>query len=91
MHDARGRQAEAAFSTGRGGSGNISRSKSRSRSAVRDHRNASPAPPFAGHGRGGFGNIAEERHSVDSEKDAANKKYEAEIRARHSTEDGAQP
>lgn len=77
--EARGRQAEQAFSTGRGGVGNINRSKSRSRSAVRDKHHleepisrtttasgatgATGATNIHSSGRGGFGNITEEHHN----------------------------
>jgi hypothetical protein len=73
----RGRQSDGAFSTGRGGAGNFSRDKSRSRSAVRGE-GAAPAlaPSVNGgkdshahaSGRGGWGNVREERESVDLEK-----------------------
>lgn len=68
----RGRQAEGNFSTGRGGAGNISRSKSRSRSAVRDVRESTPdatrRTEMRSGGRGGWGNIREERDSIDEVK-----------------------
>jgi hypothetical protein len=68
----RGRQAAGNYSTGRGGAGNISRSKSRSRSAVRDSpARGSPAPEYRAAGRGGWGNIREEDHernSIDEQK-----------------------
>ena len=70
----RGR-AQAVLSTGRGGVGNIAggRSKSRSRSAVRDGRDESVARKAGdrhGSGRGGWGNINEERDrdSMEEEK-----------------------
>lgn len=72
----RGRQAHGNFSTGRGGVGNISRSKSRSRSAVRDSdsaRTPAPAGDFKSGGRGGWGNIREERHDVDNDSIAEQK------------------
>ena len=58
----RGRRADAPFSSGRGGAGNISRSQSRSRSQARNEVHAT--------GRGGWGNIAEEpdRDSISLEK-----------------------
>ena len=63
----RGRQAAGNYSTGRGGAGNISRSKSRSRSAVRDSpAHGSPAPEYRAAGRGGWGNIREEDHERNS-------------------------
>lgn len=95
----RGRQAHGNFSTGRGGVGNISRSKSRSRSAVRDSdsaRTPAPAGDFKSGGRGGWGNIREERHDVDNDsiaeqKAAATERYEAEIRAKHIAEETTKP
>ncbi|KAK8847536.1 hypothetical protein IAR55_005394 [Kwoniella newhampshirensis] len=97
--DRRGRQAEGAFSTGRGGVGNISRSKSRSRSAVRDtslRREGSQPPVLApavhASGRGGFGNISEERgDSIDLEKEAARKRYEDGVIAQHHTDELKHP
>ncbi|ORY24010.1 hypothetical protein BCR39DRAFT_472749 [Naematelia encephala] len=88
--DRRGRQAEAPFSTGRGGAGNIARSKSRSRSAVRDHHEHHD---LHGVGRGGFGNIVEDRPQtpVDLQKEAAVRRYEADIAARHSAEEEVAP
>ncbi|WWC86765.1 uncharacterized protein L201_001644 [Kwoniella dendrophila CBS 6074] len=110
----RGRQiAEGTgISHGRGGAGNIDRSQSRSRSAVRNGGRgggvpgkddfSSLAPTISqtttiNHntngngvggnlhttGRGGFGNIQEERNSIDLEKEEANKKYEADVLAKH--------
>jgi len=90
----RGRQADAPFSTGRGGVGNISRDKSRSRSAVRGatpELNGTPGKEHHAHGhasgRGGWGNVQEERESVDLEKDAAAKRYEASVAAKHRADD----
>ncbi|WVR04745.1 hypothetical protein IAU60_001756 [Kwoniella sp. DSM 27419] len=93
----RGRQAvEGGYSTGRGGVGNISRSKSRSRSAARvggreDGVGATPSHMHAS-GRGGFGNITEERgDSIDLEKEAAHKQYEADVLAKHRAAEANQP
>ena len=73
----RGRQTNASFSTGRGGAGNISRS--RSRSAVREPAPTPPklntpvtAPHKTSGGRGGWGNIREER-DADSDSIAEQK------------------
>lgn len=89
--ESRGRQTDAAFSTGRGGVGNISRSKSRSRSAVRGNGSAAP-PPVSVSGRGGFGNISEEqRQSMDEEKREALEKYEKDVLAKHKAEEGHKP
>ncbi|WVQ98206.1 hypothetical protein IAU59_005328 [Kwoniella sp. CBS 9459] len=95
--DRRGRQAiEGAFSTGRGGVGNINRSKSRSRSAVRNREDGASLAPTVSNvhttGRGGFGNITEERgDSVDLEKEAAQNRYEADVLARHKAAESNQP
>lgn len=77
----RGRQEGAPHSTGRGGAGNFNRSTSRNRdrdsSVTRTttngtsgtpKREGSQAPEFRATGRGGFGNIQEERSSIDLEK-----------------------
>lgn len=85
----RGRQSEAPFSSGRGGAGNISRSKSRSRSAVRDssahvegkhhlfkHDGAGADHAhshLAAGGRGGFGNM----HETNVEKTSMEEEKEA--------------
>ncbi|WWC59601.1 uncharacterized protein I303_102159 [Kwoniella dejecticola CBS 10117] len=110
----RGRQAvEGGFSTGRGGAGNIERSKSRSRSAIRNPLGGSVAgkddqsslAPTVSHtptqqthhtvghtGRGGFGNIQEERgDSIDLEKEEARQKYEKEVIAKHQAGEANQP
>ncbi|WWC68080.1 uncharacterized protein I206_101999 [Kwoniella pini CBS 10737] len=110
----RGRQAvEGGFSTGRGGAGNIERSKSRSRSAIRNplggsvagkddysslaptvsHTPTSNTQHTIGHsGRGGFGNIQEERgDSIDLEKEQARQRYEREVIAKHQAEEANQP
>lgn len=69
----RGREADAPYSSGRGGAGNISRSKSRGREEVATEL----GPPIGQHGkghvhagRGGWGNISETRdsESVDEAK-----------------------
>ncbi|WVQ91813.1 hypothetical protein IAS59_005617 [Cryptococcus gattii] len=74
--DARGRQAEQGFSTGRGGVGNISRSRSRSKARTPRRESSSSTTRRDGSalglgrrttretvttGRGGIGNISEER------------------------------
>lgn len=80
--DARGRQAEQAFSTGRGGVGNISRSRSRSNARTPRGESSTRREGSAlglgrrttrdtvTTGRGGFGNISEERekNSIELEK-----------------------
>jgi len=86
--ESRGRQTDAAFATGRGGAGNISRSKSRSRSAA---RGPAPAQGMHASGRGGFGNIEESRESMDDEKREALAKYEREVLAKHKAEAGNRP
>jgi hypothetical protein len=67
--DRRGRQADAPFSSGRGGAGNISDSRSRSRSAIRaesprtreDSRTRTSTNARTSSGRGGYGNVVPER------------------------------
>lgn len=80
--DARGRQAEQAFSTGRGGVGNISRSRSRSKARTPRGESSTRREGSAlglgrrttrdtvTTGRGGFGNISEEKekNSIELEK-----------------------
>lgn len=73
--DARGRQAEQAFSTGRGGVGNISRSRSRSKARTSRGESSTRREGSAlGLGRRttreGFGNISEEKekNSIELEK-----------------------
>lgn len=80
--DARGRQAEQAFSTGRGGVGNISRSRSRSKARTSRGESSTRREGSAlglgrrttrdtvTTGRGGFGNISEEKekNSIELEK-----------------------
>lgn len=80
--DARGRQAEQAFSTGRGGVGNISRSRSRSKARTPRGESSTRRETSAlglgrrttrdavTTGRGGFGNISEEKekNSIELEK-----------------------
>lgn len=85
--ESRGRQTDAAFSTGRGGVGNIGRSQSRSRSAVRNNG----AAPVSVSGRGGFGNIEEQRESMDDEKREALAKYEKDVMAKHKAEGEHKP
>jgi len=91
----RGRQAEGNFSTGRGGAGNISRSKSRSRSAVRDVRESTPdttrRTEMRSGGRGGWGNIREERDSIDEVKREEQRKYDEEIRAKYAADGANKP
>ncbi|KAI9636301.1 uncharacterized protein MKK02DRAFT_45005 [Dioszegia hungarica] len=92
INEERGRKGESPFSTGRGGAGNFSRDKSRSRSAVRGEAAAAVTPSkeaVHGHatGRGGWGNVREERESVDLEKEAAARRYEAGIAAQHRADD----
>ncbi|WVQ79916.1 hypothetical protein IAT38_002017 [Cryptococcus sp. DSM 104549] len=99
--DARGRQADAAFSTGRGGVGNISRSRSRSaagsgREGRRESRREGSQlgrreGSVHASGRGGFGNISEERNSIDLEKEAEREKYEASVLAKHNADEAAHP
>lgn len=94
----RGRQSNANFSTGRGGAGNITRSTSRSRSAVREPVKPSGGTPqhhaISG-GRGGWGNIREDRDtdhdSIDEQKAAAADRYEAEVRAKRHAEEANRP
>ncbi|EIW71146.1 hypothetical protein M231_01781 [Tremella mesenterica] len=74
--EVRGRQIDEPFSTGRGGVGNISRSKSRSRSAVREHHEVS-------HGRGGFGNISEEDQALEGGKEKEKDGLEGEVVVKH--------
>jgi hypothetical protein len=95
----RGRQADAPFSSGRGGAGNISdvNSRSRSRSAARGE----PAPretstTRAGNGlnryssgRGGYGNIAEEKGEDDLLKLAQEQRYEAEVKRKYDEGEAA--
>jgi hypothetical protein len=89
--ESRGREADAPFSTGRGGVGNISRSKSRSRSAVRNGGTPDDRHVRAG-GRGGFGNISEEnRDSVDSEKRRELDNYEAKIASEYRAGEEGKP
>ncbi|ORX33996.1 hypothetical protein BD324DRAFT_189002 [Kockovaella imperatae] len=91
----RGR-AHGGISTGRGGVGNIAgRDKSRSRSAVRDVADTDSTTPgrkggaseVHASGRGGWGNINEERDSLDEEKLAAQEKHDAEIRSKHQADE----
>jgi len=89
--ESRGRQTDANFSTGRGGAGNISRSKSRSRSAVRGPSTPQATGTVHASGRGGFGNIEETRESMDEEKREAMAKYEREVVAKHKAENGGKP
>jgi hypothetical protein len=89
--ESRGRQTDAQFSTGRGGAGNISRSKSRSRSAVRGPTTPQAAGGVHASGRGGFGNIEETRESMDEEKREALARYEREVLAKHKAEAGGKP
>jgi len=89
--ESRGRQTDANFSTGRGGAGNISRSKSRSRSAARGPSTPQASGAVHASGRGGFGNIEETRESLDDEKREALAKYEREVLAKHHAEAGGKP
>ncbi|WWD21627.1 hypothetical protein CI109_106113 [Kwoniella shandongensis] len=92
---------------GGAGNMNKSKSRSRSRSAARGAGGAVPvvaggrrdgsqppvlAPAVHASGRGGFGNIKEERgDSIDLEKEAANRKYEEGIAARHHADEHKHP
>lgn len=103
--ETRGRDAQGPISTGRGGAGNISNSRSRSRSAVRGGGGRSGTPTgadvereraggYIASGRGGFGNITEdhrERNSLEEEKAEERRRYEQEVMARHKAEGGARP
>jgi len=99
--EARGRDGDAVFSSGRGGAGNIARSKSRSRSQARE-----PHGENHSSGRGGFGNIAEERDSIDAQKvgefcaasgagltrqDAAVRDHESAVLAKHRADEVGKP
>nr|ODN93646.1 cytoplasmic protein [Cryptococcus depauperatus CBS 7855] len=98
ISDARGRQADGPISTGRGGVGNISRSRSRSQARTEGGREGSAlglgrrtTHEMTHGGRGGFGNILEERDSVDAEKQAAHDAYEADVLAKHNTAEATHP
>ncbi|AUB27483.1 cytoplasmic protein [Cryptococcus neoformans] len=103
--DARGRQAEQAFSTGRGGVGNISRSRSRSKARTSRGESSTRREGSAlglgrrttrdtvTTGRGGFGNISEEKekNSIELEKETARNQYEANVLAKYTTNEAAHP
>lgn len=66
--ESRGRQAEAPFSSGRGGAGNISTSRSRSRSKARHEKDdvKHEKQEYRAGGRGGYGNMTE-KHAANDE------------------------